>query len=173
MALADALKHRVLAEGLQKAVAVLAQSVPLDRLLLVVVAEEEASSTVHVQVFERATLQVDTMGALPAHPDEHTIREEALQHLRSGDTALLRRFGFEHAQEEVLINGVTTTTVVGKLLVTSRVGAFNTYDRELLSGFSGFICQRVVDFNKEWRTLHRSFRAQDVARLLNEEGYPR
>jgi class 3 adenylate cyclase len=171
MALGDALKHRVLAEGLQNAVGVLAKSVPLDRLLLVVLAEEDASSTVHVQVFEKGKLQVDTMGALPAHPDQDAIREEALSHLRSGDDALLRRFGFERAQEEVLINGVTTTTVVGKLLVTSNVGAFNTYDRELLSGFSGFIRQRVVDFNKEWRTLHRSFRAEDVARLLIEDGY--
>jgi adenylate cyclase len=171
MALGDALKHRVLAEGLQNAVGVLAKSVPLDRLLLTVVAEEDAASTVHVQVFEKATLQVDTMGALASHPDEDAIRAEARAHLRSGDDALLRRFGFERAQEEVLINGVTTTTVVGKLLVTSTVSAFNTYDRELLSGFSGFIRQRVVDFNKEWRTLHRSFRAEDVGRLLIEDGY--
>lgn len=173
MKLADALKHRVLAEGLQSAVGVLAKSVPLDRLLLVVVAEEDASSTVHVQVFEKGQLEVDTMGALAKHPEEAAIRDEARRHLRDGDPALLRRFGFERAQEEVLINGVTTTTVVGKLLVTSTVGAFNTYDRELLSGFSGFIRQRVVDFNKEWRTLHRSFRAEDVARLLIEDGYER
>ena len=173
MALGDALKHRVLAEGLQSAVNVLAKSVPLDRLLLVVVAEEDASSTVHVQVFDKGVLQFDTMGSLPPHPDEATVRAEARAHLQSKDRSLLARFGFERAQEEVLINGVTTTTVVGKILVTSSVGAFNTWDRELLSGFSGFIRQRVVDFNKEWRTLHRSFRAEDVARLLMEDGYDR
>lgn len=171
MALGDALKHRVLADGLQAAVGVLAKSVPLDRLLLAVVAEEDASSTVHVQLFEKGKLTFDTMGALASDPHEHAVREEARAYLNTGDDALLRRFRFERAQEEVLINGVTTTTVVGKLLVTSTVGAFNTWDRELLSGFSGFIRQRVVDFNKEWRTLHRSFRAADVVRLLNEERY--
>lgn len=171
MSLGDALKHRVLAEGLNSAVDVLAKSVPLDRLLLVVVAEEDSTSTVHVQLFEKGVLRFDTMGALAPHPDEDAVRREARAHLRSGDSALLERFGFERAQEEVLINGVTNTTVVGKLLVTSTVGAFNTWDRELLSGFSGFIRQRVVDFNKEWRTLHRSFRAEDVSRLLIEEGY--
>ena len=84
---------------------------------------------------------------------------------------MLRRFGFEGAQEEVLINGVTQATVVGKVLVTSRIGAFNTYDRELLAGFAGFIRQRVVDFNKEWRTLARSFRPDDVAQLLQVDDY--
>jgi adenylate cyclase len=171
MALADALRHRVLAEGLQAAVHVLAKSVPLDRLLLTCVAEEESESTIHVQLFENGRLEVDTMGTLPPHADEAAIRKDAREHIRTGDLALLDRFGFKKVQEEVLINGVTTTTVVGKIVATSTVGAFNTYDRELLAGFAGFIRQRVVDFNKEWRNLHRSFRAEDVARLLNEDGY--
>src|SRR5262249_35841591 len=54
---------------------------------------------------------------------------------------------------------------------TSRTAGFNTYDRELLAGFAGFVRQRVVDFNKEWRTLARSFRPEDVARLLLQPDY--
>jgi len=100
-----------------------------------------------------------------------TIRDEARRYLVSNDPTLLGRFGFEEAQEEVLINGVTQETVVGKMLVTSQRQSFNTYDRELLSGFAGFIRQRVVDFNKEWRTLARSFRPQDVSELLQYADY--
>jgi class 3 adenylate cyclase len=61
--------------------------------------------------------------------------------------------------------------IVGKVLVTSKTGAFNTYDRELLAGFAGFIRQRIVDFNKEWRRLAASFRAEDVARLVQTDDY--
>jgi class 3 adenylate cyclase len=57
------------------------------------------------------------------------------------------------------------------VLVTPRNAGFNTYDRELLAGFAGFVRQRVVDFNKEWRTLARSFRPEDVGRLLLEHDY--
>ncbi|KAI9014248.1 SMP-30/Gluconolaconase/LRE-like region-domain-containing protein [Hyaloraphidium curvatum] len=171
MELADALRHRVLGEGLVQAVRALSRAVPLDRVLLVCVAEEETARTLHVQLFEQGELRVDTMGSLPPPDDESEIKMEAGGYLRGGDRALLRRFAFEHAQEEVLINGVTHSTVVGKVLVTSRFGSFNTYDRELLAGFAGFVRQRVVDFNKEWRNLARSFRAEDVARLLQSDDY--
>jgi hypothetical protein len=171
MELGDALRHRVLGVGLRQAVGVLTGAVALDRLLLVCVAEEEHARTLHVQVFEQGRIAVDTMGGLAPHPQEQAIRDEARAYLQGTDRTLLARFGFERAQEEVLINGVTQASVVGKLLVGSRHGQFNTYDRELLAGFAGFIRQRVVDFNKEWRTLARSFRAEDVARLLRSDRY--
>lgn len=173
MALGDALRHRVLGEGLRAAVKVLLQSVPIGKLLITCFAEEESATTVHVQMYKGAELAFDTMGTLDHVPDELNVRREAQDYLRNGSKTLLTRFGLERAQEEVLINGVTTTTVVGKVVVTSAVGGFNTYDRELLAGFAGFIRQRVVDFNKEWRTLARSFRADDVGRLLNEDDYVR
>jgi class 3 adenylate cyclase len=173
MALGDALRHRVLGEGLQAAVRVLVQSVPIGKLLITCFAEEQSATTVHVQMYRGAELEFDTMGALDHGADELAVRALAQAYLRTGDKSILTRFGLERAQEEVLINGVTTTTVVGKVVVTSAVGGFNTYDRELLAGFAGFIRQRVVDFNKEWRTLARSFRAQDVGRLLNEADYVR
>jgi adenylate cyclase len=174
MQLGDALRHRVLSEGVMLAVRVLAEAVALERLLLVCVAEEDQHArTLHVQLYERGELRVDTMGTLPPHPDEATLRDEARAYLTSSDTALLRRFGFEGAREEVLINGVTQAAVVGKLVVAARAAAFNTYDRELLAGFAGFVRQRVVDFNKEWRTLACSFRPDDVARLLRADDYAR
>ncbi|MDP3278529.1 MAG: adenylate/guanylate cyclase domain-containing protein [Deltaproteobacteria bacterium] len=171
MDLGDALRHRVLSEGLRAAVTVLAKAVPLERLLLVCVAEEQSSRSVHVQLFNGGALEVDTMSEGPAARDDVALRDMARSYLVDGDIALLGHLGFANVQEEVLINGVTVTNIVGKIVATSTVGAFNTYDRELLAGFAGFIRQRIVDFNKEWRTLARSFCSEDVARLLSFGDY--
>jgi len=168
MELADALRHRVLSEGLRQAVRALANATPIDRLLLVYVAREDNDSTLHVQFFEGGEVVLDTMN----HKDDQgRIREEGRDWLYGRSNALLERFGFVGAQEEVLISGVTNAVRVGKVVATSKAGAFNTYDRELLAGFTGFIRQRVVDFNKEWRRLAASFRPADVARLLGADDY--
>jgi adenylate cyclase len=173
MQLGEALRHRVLGEGLRQAVKVLSAAVPLRRLLLVCVAEEGRSSNLHVQVFEQGVAMVDTMGGHPRHPEEPAILEEAKAYLDTGDPALLRRFEFEGALENVLINGITQTSLVGKLVAAARSGVFNTYDRELLAAFASYIRQRVVDFNKEWRTLAVSFPPRDVIRLLQVDNYAR
>jgi class 3 adenylate cyclase len=173
MQLGDALRHRVLGEGLRQAVRVLSAAVPLRRLLLVCVAEEGRSSSLHVQVFEQGAVMLDTMGGPPRHPEEPAILTEARAYLQSAEPALLRRFGFEGALEDVLINGITPTSVVGKVVAASRKEVFNTYDRELLAVFASYIRQRVVDFNKEWRTLAVSFSPRDVTRLLQVDNYPR
>ena len=170
MELGLALRHRVLGEGLRQAIAVLGRAVPLDRVLLVYVAEEDPDAALHVQLYERGALTVDTMMGL-SEVDIDVVCREGSDYLHGRGYSLLERFGFVDAREEVLINGVTKRVVVGKMLVTSTSGAFNTYDRELLGSFAGFIRQRVVDFNKEWRHLAASFRSQDAARLLQSDDY--
>jgi class 3 adenylate cyclase len=172
MDLGEALRDRVLAEGVRRAVQVLARSIPLDRLLLVCVGEDR-TSRLQVQVFEGGQLVFDTMGALPPSPDHPDVREEARRYLADRDPQLIRRFAFEGAREEVLINGITEAVVVGKILAISKRGDFNLYDRELIAAFSEFIRQRIVDFDKEWRTLACAFRQEDVARLLQAEDYAR
>jgi class 3 adenylate cyclase len=136
-------------------------------MLLVYVAEEGSSRNLHVQLFEGGKAVVDTMTSA-ADP---ALLDDARAYLAGKDKKLLERLGFGSAQEEVLINGVTHSVIVGKVLVSSKVGAFNTWDRELLASFAGFVRQRVVDFNKEWRRLAASFRAEDVARLVLSESY--
>lgn len=171
MDLASALRHRVLGDGLARAIAVLHEATPLERTLLVFVAEENAGAMLHVQVYEGARRILDTLSADADRPDLTEIRRQGAAYLRDGNPSLLERFGLKEAQEEVLINGVTKSVIVGKVLVTSNRGAFNTYDREILGGFAGFIRQRIVDFNKEWRRLAASFRPDDVARLLMSDEY--
>jgi adenylate cyclase len=171
MHISDALRDRVLDEGLQKAVRALSEGVPVDRLLLVCSTEENDNQILHVQLYRRGVLELDTMGSEAPGRDRKEIRARAKALLQTDDRSLLDELGFHGELEEILINGIVDAIVVGKVFVTSTAGAFNTHDRDLLSGFAGFVRQRVSDFNKEWRTLARSFRAEDVTRLLFEDQY--
>ncbi|MBX3221117.1 MAG: adenylate/guanylate cyclase domain-containing protein [Labilithrix sp.] len=171
MRLGNALRHRVLGEGVKQAVSILTEAIPMERMVIVYVAEENAATTLHVQMFDGDRLAVDT---LAGEQQTHTpLRVLGREYLAGESTKLLDELGVTAAQEEVLINGITKSVVVGKVVVTSKHGVFNTYDRELLSAFAGFIRQRVVDFHKEWRSLAYSFRPDDVARLLQNDEYER
>ncbi len=169
MRLGNALRHRVLGEGVRDAVRILSEVLPMDRLLIVYVAEENTETTLNVQLYEHGELVTDTLASnLSGH---ETIRELGRDYLLGRSTALLETLDVANAQEEVLINGVTNSVVVGKIVISSQAKTFNTFDRELLSAFAGFVRQRIVDFNKEWRALASSFRATDVARLLQHDDY--
>ncbi|MBS2020408.1 MAG: adenylate/guanylate cyclase domain-containing protein [Deltaproteobacteria bacterium] len=169
MELGNALRHRVLSEGVKQAVAVLAKAIPMERMVLVYVGEEDPNSTLHVQMFRGATLEVDTLASQGG--TLAPVREMGRRYLKGDGTELLEHLGVKNAQEEVLINGITKSVIVGKVVVTSTSPQFNTYDRELLSAFAGYIRQRVVDFSKEWRSLALAFRPDDVARLLQDDDY--
>lgn len=169
MELGNALRHRVLSEGVKQAVAVLAKAIPMERMVLVYVGEESVNATLHVQMFRGANLEVDTLASQGA--TLAPVREMGRRYLKGESTDLLDHLGVKNAQEEVLINGITKSVIVGKVVVTSTTPQFNTYDRELLSAFAGYIRQRVVDFSKEWRALALAFRPDDVARLLQDDDY--
>lgn len=169
MRLGRALRHRVLGEGVKDAVKVLTEAIALDRIVLVYVASEHATTTLHVQVFRNAVVEADT---LSADGDSFAaVRAMGRDYLSGMNSALLDHLGIKDAAEEVLINGITKGVVVGKIVVTPKAPPFNTYDRELLSAFAGFVRQRIVDFNKEWRALGLAFRPDDVGRLLQHDDY--
>ena len=169
MQLGNALRHRVLGEGVKEAVEVLTKAIPVNKLVIVYRAEEGASKTLHIQMFEGAELKVDTL----SKEDESYSSLQMLgrEYLSGNGMELLNELGLQDAQEELLINGITKSVVVGKVVVTAGKGTFNTQDRELLAAFAGFIRQRIVDFSKEWRSLAYSFRPADVARLLQNDDY--
>ena len=169
MRLGKALRHRVLGEGVKDAVGILAEAIPMERMVLVYMAEESATKTLHVQMFNGGKLEVDTLAT--QGETLSPIRTMGRAYLVGESTDLLDHLGVKNAAEEVLINGITKSVVVGKVVVTSKTPSFNTYDRELLSAFAGFIRQRVVDFNKEWRALALAFRPDDVGRLLQHDDY--
>lgn len=170
MKLGNALRHRVLSEGVKDAVAVLAEAIPIQRMVIVGRPEGDAVGGIHIQLYEGSALKVDTLAK--QNESNTTLQMLGKEYLAGKSTTLLKELGVEDAQEEVLINGITKSVIVGKIVVTAKeTGHFNTYDRELLGAFANFIRQRVVDFGKEWRSLAHSFPAQVVSRLLQEDGY--
>ncbi|MFO0679910.1 MAG: adenylate/guanylate cyclase domain-containing protein [Polyangiaceae bacterium] len=183
MQLSSALQHRVLSDGLGEAVRILARAVPFERLVVALRPEQNEGSAVHVQVYEQAddgtapssvgpVRTCDSMGDSLAHVDVAVLRDHARTYLESGNADGLKgALGITSTQEEVLIHGVRDATLVGKILVSTPEGGFATYDRELFASFASFICQRVVDFSREYRTLARSFRAADVERMLRRHDY--
>lgn len=184
MKLGDALRHPQLDKGLQLAVDVLAAEIPLARLLLVFHAEEDQHDSLHVQFYEGSQIRIDTLDV-----DQPDVRDMAAKMLlRDGarNRELVEHLGFDrpiagpgmsvppsvaYPVEEVLINGITESVIVGTLLALPSRRHFNTFDRDLLNGFAGFVRQRIVDFNKEWRSLATIFRDQDVAKLVRQNGY--
>ncbi len=167
MALSHALRVPVLAEGMARAVAVLADEVPMSQLLVVLRAEDSPDAPVHLQFYQGTTRVRCTL----TEPDP-ALDAAAKAYLTTGDGALPSLLGLGEGREEVLIHG-TSAAPVGKLLVLSRHGDFDTNDRDLLASFASYICQRVVDFNKEHRTLSRSFSHEVVARMLRHADYER
>lgn len=169
LAVGKALRNAVLSEGFKEAVEELDAALPLERLLMVHAADASPSALPHMQLFEHGKLALDTLNR--QDPASARLRERARAYLRDGDAALLGELGFARASEEILIEGVLNTTVVGKVVASPSRPAFNTYDRDLLAAFCEFIRQRVVDYNKEWRTLSRSFGPDVVARLMQTQDY--
>ena len=164
---AHALRNRVMREGLAEAVKILHETVPIQEVLFIYISEEQATSSLQVQLFRNGELCLDTM----SNANTALIQELARDYFEGRSRELLTELKLPRPQEEVLINGITRSVVVGKLVVTAVRDVFNTYDRDLLSAFAGFVRQRIVDFNKEWRTLAASFREEDVARLLHTDDY--
>lgn len=167
-ALVRALQHRVLSQGLQDAVKILGEHVRFSRLVVAIGAEDLDGAPVHALVIDGDTCALDTLGGSTRAGG---IQDEARRYLAKGDPAFLLRFGFSGAQEEVLIHGVKETTLVGKISIEAKDGSFDTHDRDLVASFGSFVCQRVVDFNKEYRTLARSFCGSDVDRMLRASDY--
>lgn len=170
-AISDALKEPVLDRGIARAIDILHREVGFARLLLLFRHEDDLEAgALRYKVYRDGALDHDS-----AHPEDPEVdafvRERAGAFLDGEDAELRARFGITRYREEVLITGVRTARVVGRMLVTSAQGEFHTHDRELLDRFADYLRQRIVDFNREWKQLSNIFSAASCERLLREEGY--
>lgn len=169
--LSTALREPVLDRGIEAAIEVLRDNVEIKDLLLVFRHEEDVEqATLHYKIIQDGELTHDSHAAGDMEVDEF-IRTHAARMLQGEARELLDRFGIERYREELLINGVREERIVGKLVVTRRAGAFDTFDRDLLERFADTLRQRIVDFNREWKHLSLCFPPATVHRLLAEEGY--
>ncbi|MCA9578301.1 MAG: adenylate/guanylate cyclase domain-containing protein [Polyangiales bacterium] len=170
-ATSEALKEPVLDDGIRKAIDVLQRNVPFDDMLLVFRQEEDQRGvSLNYKIIQAGVLTHDSRTPADMEVDDF-IRNEAAEMIRGRSRGLLARFGIETFREEVLITGVRDERVLGRVVVTSARGEFNTFDRDLLERFADALRQRVVDFNREWKHLSLCFPPDTVRRLLQEEDY--
>jgi class 3 adenylate cyclase len=170
-AISDALKDPVLERGIDRAIGILERQVGFADLVLMFRHEVELDrGALRYKVYKDGQPWVDS--ARPSDDPSHAyLRRHARGFLDGDDEELRAHLGITRYREEVLITGVRSARVVGRLLVTSRMGEFHTYDRELLDRFADYLRQRIVDFNREWRQLSITFPPEVCQRLLSEEGY--
>lgn len=174
-AMSDALKDPVLDAGLDRALDVLAKNVPFEDLLLVFRHEEDVSGdTLRYRVLKAGKLVHDSqaLGVEGRGSDVDAFMRSRSFRLMAGDDEEVReRFGIRRYREEVMITGVKSARVIGRVVITSQHGEFNTFDRDLLDRFADSLRQRIVDFNREWKQLATTFSRAATDRLLKEEGY--
>jgi class 3 adenylate cyclase len=170
-AISEALADPVLDLGLKRALDVLQTNVLCDDMLLVFRQEDDFSGrTLQYKVIQGGKLAHDSM----ANPDpaiDAFLRSHAFRIMEGDDEEVRERFGIRRHREEVLITGVRSTRVLGRLVVANRRGEFNTFDRDILNCFADALRQRIVDYNREWKQLGTAFPRDICERLLREEDY--
>ena len=168
--LGEALQEPIIDIAVGKAIEILGRHVAFDDLLLAFRHESDMrGASLHYKIIQDGTLTHDSRA--PDMEVDEFLRDHAAPLLEGESRELLDRFGVEGGREEVLIAGLRNSHVLGRLVVTSKHGDFNTFDRDLLERFADYLRQRVVDFNREWKELSRIFAPRTVRRLLVEEDY--
>ncbi len=174
-AISDALKHPILDRGIDQAIEELRRHVDLDDLILVYRHEEDQTGdSLNYKVIKDRVLRHDSRGVANQRGDREVdrfMREHALSLILGNDDAVPAHFGLTRYREEVLINGVKHEQLVGRLMVASHQGEFNTFNRDLLERFADYLRQRIVDFNKEYKRLSLCFPQPTVEELLSSEEY--
>jgi adenylate cyclase len=170
-ALSEALRHPILATGIDQAIGVLRDHVAFDDLLLVFRHDEERLGRgLQYKIIQDGLLTHDSHAPGDMDVDEF-IRTHAAEMIHEGAKDLVAHFGISKFREEIRISGTNESQVLGRLVLTTRKGEFNTYDRDLVERFVDFLERRIVDFNKEWKTLSVCFPEPVVHRLLREPRY--
>lgn len=171
-AISNALKEPVLERGISRAIDILRRQVDFADLVLMFRHEDtlESGAGVRYRIYKGGELLHHGGDVTDAELDAF-LRGQSAAFLDGDDAAVRDRFDIRRYREEVLITGVRSARVIGRMLVTSRQGEFHTYDRELLDRFADYLRQRIVDFNREWKQLSVVFSAATCGRLLREEGY--
>lgn len=170
-ALSEALRHPILGHGIDRAIEVLRDHVAFDDLLLVFRHDEgRLGRGLHYKIIQDGLLTHDSHAPGDLGVDEF-IRRHAAEMIQESAKALLERFGISEVREEIRITAASGARVLGRLVLTTRKGEFNTYDRDLVERFVDFMERRIVDFNEEWKLLSASFAEPAVGRLLEEDEY--
>lgn len=171
--LAAALKRPLLADGVDRAIAVLHGNIDFDDMILIFRHDTGLSDDALAYRIVKSGAMVHASDAVRDAELDAFVRRHAGDALLHGTCReIAERFDLQAFREQVLINGVQQQQVVGRVIVGRSSGReFSTFDRDLLERFADFLRQRIVDFNREWRQLSLCFPRPTVRRLLAEEDY--
>jgi class 3 adenylate cyclase len=165
--LSDALRHPILDEGINQAIATLARHVPYADLALALRYDAGAA---HTSLNWRVVTPDATISPASGADEAQQAAISALLH--GASQPLIAQLGLSSNRQEVALLASDEHTVVGRISVgfahTEPLGPFG---RDVLDRFADYIRQRVVDFNKEWRRLSHNFPQPVVRRLLQESNY--
>jgi adenylate cyclase len=174
-AMSEALRDPVLDSGLSRALAVLRENIPFEDMILVFRLEDDVSGTsLRYKILKNREVVHDSSVRAGITMDADVdafMRSNSFRLMTGDDEDVRERFGIRRFREEVMITGVRSARVIGRVIVTSRRGEFNTFDRDLLDRFADSLRQRIVDFNREWKGLSTGFPKDVCERLLHEEDY--
>ncbi len=172
-AMSEALRDPVLDAGLARALDVLRENIPFEDMILVFRHEDDVSgASLRYKILKNREVVHDSSVRSESDGDvDAFMRSNAFRMMTGDDEGVRERFGIRRFREEVMITGMRSARVIGRVIVTSRRGEFNTFDRDLLDRFADSLRQRIVDFNREWKGLSTGFPKDVVERLLHEEDY--
>ena len=168
----QALKNLVFERGVDDAVFALQSALPLKDLVLVYHDDAAGSSSaaVRYRVYRDGVCTADS----ESNPDRKlgaVIAREGGAILKGSSAALQTALGLTSAVESVLISGLTSERILGKIGVTVSHGGLSSFGRDLIRVFSECISQRLVDYNRERRHLSQFFSASVINELLRDASY--
>jgi len=170
--LSEALNDPLLDRGILQAIEVLKANVSFDDMLLAYRHEDEVDgTTLRYKILKQGALVHDSSSPVIDPEVDRFMRTHALWIADGKDEEVPAFFEIESYREEVLISGIQDETLLGRLILTTSRGEFNTFDRDLVERFADYLRQRIVDFNREWKHLSYAFSQPIVSRLLGEEDY--
>lgn len=168
----QSLKNLVFERGVDDAVFVLQGALPLRDLVLVYHddAAVTATAAVRYRVYKDGVCTADSESHPNAKLAELIARQGRELLSDEGTAALQGTLGLTSAVETVLISGITSARILGKIEVTSLNG-LSTFGRDLLRVFAECISQRLVDYNRERRHLSQFFSPAVINDLLRDAAY--
>ncbi len=167
----QSLRNLVFDRGVDDALQILRSAMPVNDFVLLYHDEAQLThaNTTRYRIYRDGVCIQDS----EAHPHAklaETIARVGDEVLSGSRAPVVEALGLEGAVESVLISGITSTRVLGKLLVTAKTG-ISTFGMDLLRVFGEAVSQRLVDYNRERRHLAQFFAPAMINELVRDPAY--
>lgn len=167
--IATALTSQSLSRGINRAISVLKENVDFEDLMIFYWDQEKHQKTHYKLILNRQE----------SYDSSDTPHKEVEDFLDHRPTELLQNPNFPLSNvlhekdffEEELIYGIQSQFVVGRIAIGRQNGSFSTFDLDLLHIFAASLRQRIVDFNREYRSLSQFFSQKTITRLMQTSRY--